>query len=39
MEESSGGGLHTKTEREYQAAERSERKTAEIVKREREVQT
>lgn len=36
MEESSGGGLHTKTEREYQEAERFKRRRAQIVKRERE---
>ena len=34
MEESSGGGLHTKTDEEYQEAVRYTRKGAEIVKRE-----
>lgn len=33
MEESLGGGLHTKTDKEYQEAERYTRKGAEIVKR------
>lgn len=34
MEEGSGGGLHTKTDKEYQEAARYTRKGAEIVKRE-----
>ena len=34
VEESSGGGLHTKTDEEYQEAARYTRKGAEIVKRE-----